>query len=316
MICTNTSQVHYAAAMKRSTFTCALILLLILLTAPASPPADNEKLEAGRYGLLVNGKLAAGSEHTWTLSRSPDGRLELDDHFQGDPASRLARQIMGGLLGGGAKASPEFRDEVQNDILPTDLIAILDSNSQLVSLTVSGTIMNGQKRVGLKCETNAKSINCDGVEKKAKFRLTEPRPLFWWYNFPGLLRTWVSSVQNPSSASAVQKVVILSFRSPSSAGKRTELPAGTRQEWGEIPILETADLSLANLGPDTIILGDKTFHAQKFTLEIKPETVTPYLMTLWTDSKGTILAVQENPKQPADVIALLEYNNFSNHPVP
>ncbi len=302
--------------MKRSSRTCSLILLVILLAAPLSSPADKEKLEAGRYGLLTNGKLVEGSEHTWTLWRSPDGRFELEDHFQGDSASRLARQIIGGLLGGGAKASPEFRDQAQNDILPTELIAILDSNSQLVSLTVSGTVMNGQKRVGLKCETNAKSINCDGVEKNAKFCLTEPHPLFWWYNFPGLLRTWMSLGQNPSSAPAVQKVVVLSFRTPSSAGNKTILPAGTRQEWGEIPVLETADLSLANLGPDTIVLSGKTFHAQKFTLEIKPETVTPYLMTLWTDAKGTILAVQENPKQPADVIALLEYTNFSNHPVP
>jgi hypothetical protein len=299
--------------MKQSGRTCSLILLLILLAAPLSSPADKEKLESGRYGLLTNGKLVAGSEHSWTLWRSPDGRFEIEDHFQGDSASRLARQIIGGLLGGDAKASPEFRDQAQNDILPTDLIAILDSNSQLVSLTVSGTIMNGQKRVGLKCEANAKGINCDGVEKNAKFRLTEPRPLFWWYSFPGLLRTWMTSVQNPSSVPAVQKVVILSFRSSSSAGIKTDLPAGTRQEWGEIPVLENADLSLANLGSDTIILSGKTFHAQKFTLEIKPETVTPYLMTLWTDAKGTILAVQENPKQPGEVIALLEYTNFSKH---
>jgi hypothetical protein len=38
-------------------------------------------------------------------------------------------------------------------------------------------------------------------------------------------------------------------------------------------------------------------------------------LTVWTDAKGVILAV-EDASWPGILIALVEYKNYSNHPTP
>jgi hypothetical protein len=72
--------------------------------------AEKEKVEEGRYGLLKNGGLVAGSEHSWTLWQLPDGRFELEDHFQVD---KTARVLFRSMLTPGMSTRPEFRKSLQ-----------------------------------------------------------------------------------------------------------------------------------------------------------------------------------------------------------
>src|SRR5215470_2971968 len=88
----------FVATMKAAARCCIPALLLSLLGSSYCLPADKEKVEEGRYGLLKNGGLVAGSEHSWTLWQLPDGRFELEDHFQVDTT---ARALFGSMLAPG-----------------------------------------------------------------------------------------------------------------------------------------------------------------------------------------------------------------------
>ncbi|MBI3662689.1 MAG: hypothetical protein HY234_06530 [Acidobacteria bacterium] len=300
--------------MKAASWSLIPALLLALLGSSYSLPADKEKIEEGRYALLKKGGLVAGSEHSWTLWRLPDGRFELEDHFQVD---KTARALFGSMLCPGMPTSPEFRKSLQKSIEPSDLSAIFDPDRQLLSLTVSGVKLDGDKGVGLKCKTSSTSIECTGTSDKAKLRVHELRGLFWWYGIPTLLRSWLASPQESSSANGPQKIAMLSFGVAPKLGDKVEIgmkfEPGAKISWGDKPALEPADLTISNLGPDTLVLGDRSFRAQKHRLEVKVAKGDPLSLTVWTDAKGVILAV-EDANRPGDFIALVQYKNYSNPP--
>src|SRR5579863_2184398 len=201
--------------MKTGSWSCIPALLLALLGGSYGLAAEKEKVEEGRYGLLKNGALIAGSEHSWTLWQLPDGRFELEDHFQVDKTSRSWSE---GMLASGMSMSPELRRSLQESIEPSDLSAIFASDHQLLSLTVRGMKLNGGEGVGVNCRTSPKNVECAGTSEKAKFRVHEPRGLFWWYGIPALLRPWIVSSQEESSGKGQQNIVLLSFGNEAKAG--------------------------------------------------------------------------------------------------
>jgi len=298
--------------MKAATRSCIPALLLSLLGSSYCLPADKEKVEEGRYGLLKNGGLVAGSEHSWALWQLPDGRFELEDHFQVDTT---ARALFGIMLAPGISTSPEFRKSLQESIEPSDLSAIFAPDRQLLSLTVSGVKLNGDKGVGLNCKTSSTSIECAGTSAKGKLSVHEPLGLFWWYRIPTLLRPWLVSPQEGSSGIRQQKVVLLSFGNAPKEGIKVgmKFEPGAKISWGDKPALEPADLTICNLGPDMLAIGNRNFHAQEYRLEVKVAKGDPLSLKVWTDAKGVILAVEDASK-PGDLIALLQYKSYSNPP--
>lgn len=292
------------------------VLLLALLGPSSGFSADKEKVEEGRYARLRDGGLVQGTEHSWTLWRLPDGRFELEDHFQIDKSILL---ISGMLLTPGMRTSPEFRKSLEEEVSPSDLSAIFDSDRQLVSLTVTGLKTNGAKGVGLQCKTDSGSIECRGTSDKAKLRLREPRRLFWWFNIPVLLRSWPMTPQETAEGSAPRKIVLLSFgpppRVPESAQVAAKARLGQRVTWGDRPALEPVDLNISSLGPDTLVMGNKSFHARKYKLEARDEKFDQVSLTAWADAAGVVLAVEDSAR-PGDLIALVEYKNYTNPPAP
>jgi hypothetical protein len=298
--------------MKAATRSCIAALLVPLLGSSYCLAADKEKVEEGRYGLLKNGSLVTGSEHSWTLWQLPDGRLELEDHFQADKTSRA---LLGSMLAPGMSTSPEFRKSLREGIEPSDLSAIFAPDRQLLSLTVSGVKLSGDKGVGLNCKTSLTSIECSGTSEKAKLNVHELRGLFWWYRIPTLLRPWVVSPQEGSSGGGPKKIVLLSFGNAPKEGIKVgmKFEPGAKISWGDKPALEPADLTISNLGPDTLVLGNRSFHAQTYRLEVRVAKGDPLSLKVWTDAKGVILAV-EDASRPGDLIALLQYKSYSNSP--
>jgi len=298
--------------MQAATRSCIPVLLLSLLGSSYCLPADKEKVEEGRYGLLKNGGLVAGSEHSWALWQLPDGRFELEDHFQVDTT---ARALFGSMLAPGISTSPEFRKSLQESIEPSDLSAIFAPDRQLLSLTVSGVKLNGDKGVGLNCKTTSTSIECAGTSAKGKLSVPEPLGLFWWYRIPALLRPWLVSPQEGSSGRRQQKIVLLSFGNAPKEGIKVgmKFEPGAKISWGDKPALEPADLTISNLGPGTLAIVNRNFHAQEYRLEVKVAKGDPLSLKVWTDAKGVILAVEDASK-PGDLIALLQYKSYSNPP--
>lgn len=300
--------------MKAARWFCIPALLLFLWGSSYCLSADKEKVEEGTYGLLKDGALVAASEHNWILWRLPDAQFELEDHFQVD---KTASMFIGSLLAPGVPTSPQFRKILQDSINPSDVTAILDSGRQLLSLTVSGVKLTGDKGIGLSCNTTSSIIECAGTSEKAKLRVHETRGLFWRYGIPTLLRAWLPSPQEGSTANGPQTIAMLSIGvSPNLADKPQ---SGTKSEsrakitWGDKPALEMADLTVSDLGHDTLILGDRRFHAQKSKLEVKFAKGDPLSLTVWMDAKRVILAV-EDTSRPGDLIALLQYKSYSNSP--
>jgi len=287
--------------MKPAALVCLPTLLLVFLGSSYSLPADKEKVEDGRYALLKNGAEVRGSEHRWTLWRLLDGRFDLEDHFEVD---KTARPWFGVMLG--MPTTPELRKSLQESVAPSDLEAILDPDRQLLSLTVRGVKLNGDKGVGLKCQTTAASIECTGTSDKAKLRFHEPRALFWWYGIPVLLQSWIASPQGSSSNKGPRKITVLSFGVAPKAGKNIQ--AGM---WGDKPTLEPADLTLSSLGPATLVLGDRNISALKYALEVKTLKGDSLSLTVWTDARALVLAVQDS-SDPADLIALVDYKKYSS----
>lgn len=279
--------------MKSSSWACLSVFLLALMGSSYAYCADKEKAEEGRYALLKNGRLVVGSEHNWTLWRLPDGGVELEDHFQ---ANATLHTFLAGIAR--MPSTPEVRESLQVGVEPSKLSATFDPSRKLTSLTVSGHKLNGSDGVGLTCKSSYTNFECSGTGDKAKLRLHEPRELLWWYHVPLLLRTWITNPQEASSDSSPRKVVLLSFGNM------------TQSEWGDKPTLTPAELMIANLGPDTLIVGDKRFQSQKYRVDVKPAMGDPISLTVWIEAQGTILAV-EDARTPDDLIALTQYKHFS-----
>jgi hypothetical protein len=299
---------------KAASWSCILALLLALIGQAYGLPADKEKVEEGRYALLKKDGWVAGSEHSWTLWRLADGRFELEDHFQLD---KTEFAVFGGMLSRGLPMSHELRKSLQEWIEPSDLSATFDPNRQLLSLTVSGVKLNGDKGFGLKCKTSSTSIECTGTNDKANLRVHGSRGLFWWYGIPTLLRSWLASPQESTSGNGPQTIVMLSFGVAPKRGDKVEIgmkvEPGAKISWGDKPALEPADLTISNLGLDVLVLGDRSFRAQKYSLEVKVAKGDPLSLVAWTDAKGVILAV-EDANRSGDLIALVQYKSYSNPP--
>jgi hypothetical protein len=301
------------ANIRVSRWFCVPAVIVALLGSSYSLPPDKEKVEEGRYGLLRNGGLVAGSEHSWTLWRLPDGQLELEDHFQ---INKTAQAVDRGMLSPGMPLSPEFRKSMQEAIEPSDLSAVFGSDRQLLSLTVSGEKLNREKGIGLKCKAGSPNVECSGTSGKAALRAHEAGGLFWWYGIPMLLRSWSVVPQESISASGPRKIVLLSFGVLPKMGNRKvgmKAEPGAKISWGDKPALEPADLTISNLGTERLVLGDKSFNTQKHKLEVKFAKGDPISLTTWTDARGVILAV-EDASTPGDLIALLQYKSYASSP--
>lgn len=284
--------------MKFSSWICFSVFFLALMGSSYAYCADKEKAEEGRYALLKNGRLVAGSEHNWTVWRLPDGGVELEDHFQ---ANATVQAILAGIAR--MPSTPELRKSLQASVEPSRLSATFDPSRKLTSLSISGHKLNGSDGVGLTCKSSSIDFECSGTADKAKLRLHEPRELLWWYHVPLLLRTWITNPQETLSDSSPRKVVLLSFGNM------------TQSEWGDKPTLTPAELMIANLGPDTLIVGDKRLHSQKYRVDVKPAMGNPISLTVWVEAQGTILAV-EDARTPGDLIALTQYKHFSTVATP
>lgn len=297
--------------MKTVNWFCIPALLLVLLRASFSLPADKEKVEEGRYGIMKHDGLVAGSEHSWTLWRLPDGQFELEDRL---PIDKAAHVLFKSMLSPRVPVTAELRRATQDFVEPSDLSAVLDSSGRVLSLSVSGVKLDNTKAVGLKCKTGSSATECTGTSDKAKLAVSEPRGLFWRYDIPVLLRPWLASPQEGSSGSGPQKIALLSFGAlPKLDRLEAEKKAepGARIQWGDKPALEAADLAISNLGIDTLVLGSKSFTMRKYKLEVSVTKGDPISLTVWTDARGLIMAV-EDANRPGDVIALLAYKNYSN----
>jgi hypothetical protein len=299
--------------MKIAGWFCIPALLLVLLRPSLGLPADKEKVEEGRYGILKHDGLVAGSEHSWILWRLPDGQFELEDHL---PVDKAAQALFKTMLSPRIQTTPELRRTMQDAVEPSDLSAILDSSGRVLSLSVSGVKLDNHKAVGLKCKTSSSAIECTGTSDKAKLPVGEPRTLFWRYDIPLLLRPWLASPQVGSSGAGPQKIALLSFGAlPKLDNLALEKKAepGPRSQWGDKPELEAADLAVSNLGVDDLVLGARHFTTRKYKLEITVTKGNPLSLNVWTDARGLIMAV-EDASNPGDLIALLAYKNYSNTP--
>lgn len=309
-------QAYIEPAMKTTSRAFLLVLPLCLLATSISLAADREKLEEGRYGLLKHGGLVTGSEHAWVLWQSADGTVQFEDHFEAD---RRSLALFGGLLAAGVSMTPEFRKSLQQSIAPSDVAVIFDQDRQVQSLTVKGMKLNGTQGVGLNCKTSSTKDECTGTDTKAKLRLSEQRGLFWWYQIPLLLRPWVNSGSPYSASSGVktQRIVRLSFAGIVRPGDRAEAQSKFNREattswgsWGGKPTLEPGDLTLSSPGPETLVIGDKSFHANVYRLEVRTAKGESLSLKVWTDAKGLILAV-EDAANAGYLVALLQYKSYS-----
>jgi hypothetical protein len=290
-----------------------LALALCLLDTSVSRPAEREKLEEGRYGLLRNGALVAGTEQSWVLWQSSDGAVELEDHFQAD---KTALALFGGLLNAGVSMTPELRKSLQATIEPSDVLVIFDQDGQVKSLIVRGVKLSGSQGVGLSCETTSKKVDCKGTDTKADLRLSEQRGLFWWYRIPLLLRPWISASSSYDASSGVktQRIVRLSFdvvtRPGDNAAAQSKSARDATTSWGGKPTLEPGDLTISGVGLENLVIGDKNFRAKAYRLEVTTAKGALLSLKVWTDAKGLILAVEDATN--ADyLVALLHYTSYS-----
>jgi hypothetical protein len=268
-------------------FVQLVIFGLFLAVVSLATAQQKEKVEEGQYALLINGAHVVGSEHTWTLWHLSDNRYELEDHFQEgpDPAAAAVAMLASGR---NSRVSPELKKEVEKETVRTALVVQYDEKQRPVSFTLKGKYLMQEQTVDLlKCSSQPAAIKCSGKDDKADLKLKEPRELLYSYPFPMLLKPWLAA----GASSNLMKVVTVTI------GKKLQL--------------ERAEIAVSDGGPDTISLGDKQFHGHKYQMEVRPEVTGPLTLTLWTDAKGTILAVQ-TMAHPDQLIALVRYKNYSS----
>lgn len=289
---------------------CVLALSVALVVPAHGSPDEKDKLEEGKYGLLTHGRMVPGSEHSWKLWRLPDGRLELEDHFE---INKETRALMYAIpLAAIDRVAPELRESLESGVFPNQVTAILDGDGrQILSLTATGLKFNNSTAIGLKCTAEHESVECAGTAGKAKIRKLPSSGLFWWFDIPPLLSQWLSADSKTQPSIGPANVVLLSFGfGPKNTTKAGE-PAGigARAWWGEKPALESVDLTRKDLGPDTLTVGDHAFHVNKTQIDLSVTKGDPISLTVWTDAKGVVVGVADS-NTPDYLVALLEYKRY------
>lgn len=250
---------------------------------------DREKVEEGRYALLKNGNLVAGTEHDWTVWRLPDNHLELEDNFHESP------DMLDALIAGAASrnknlVSPELRGIVDNKVLRSSLVIEYGPERKPIALTVKGRYLTQTKILELlKCDIRPGVAKCSGKDGKVELKLQEPREMLYSYPLPVLLQPWIEDAVANAPNHGPRKIFTVTDK-------------------GKLE-LERADLTVTDLGPDTLTLGNKQFHARKFTVAVKPEITQSVVLTFWVDARATVLAAQV-PGREDEMLALVQYKRY------
>jgi hypothetical protein len=211
-------------------------LLPYATSAQVTRSGDRKKISEGQYVRLKDNLRVEGSEQNWVFWRLPGGGYELEDHFQShaDRAAQLLSQL------GGAKISPELREEMESKAAETDFVVRYGLDRRLLTLTVHGKkLLNGKTIERMKCEVAAKEVRCQGRDQHAKLRVRELDEFFYTFPFPMLFSVWLARLPVGSTEASRGKLAVLDF------GDKLDLAQANR--------------NVQSMEDETLTIGDRQF---------------------------------------------------------
>ena len=256
-----------------------------------SPQASGkQKISEGQYVRMKNNTRVPGSEQDWTLWREPTGELELEDHFTlVNPADQLLAALSG------AKLSPELRNKLRAAVNLNQLVARLAADHKPEFVRVGGTkLVDGRAIERVKCELEPNEVRCKGIDQSAKLRRKSTEEFFYAFPFPMLLSGWLTDRAAGSIESSTSKLVCLDA-GPNSEDKLRLFPC---------------DRQIALLDDESLIIGDREFHAHKARIQLRERDNVSLDLTVWFGGPGLVYAMEGGGPQ-GERVALVAYKKYA-----
>jgi len=241
-----------------------------------------EKVAEGQYVRMKNGQSLPGSLQSWVLWRIPTG-YELEDHFR--LATNPATQLLADL--GPKHLSPELKQKLQNQTTATGLTIQLNSDFQGQQFTLTGEkLLDHQQVELLNCALRTDETQCRAKTDKNKVALRGSQGLFYAFPFPMLFSSFVRNRNDKVTNANVAAV-----------------------NYGDTKATD-ATCQATNLGSESVQIGDRTFTANRFHIDLQTKAGVSLTVTVWASDAGLVLAM-ETPDFPGERMALVQYKKYS-----
>ena len=260
-----------------------LIVYFICITnLVAAQTTAREKVAEGQYVRMKNGQSLSGSLQSWVLWRIPTG-YELEDHFR--LAANPSTQLLADL--GPKHLSPELKQKLQNQTTATDLTIQVNSDFQGQQFTLTGEkLLDHQQVELLYCAIRTDATQCRAKTEESKLARSGSQSLFYSFPFPMLFSPFVRNRSDKITNANVAAV-----------------------NYGETKATD-ATCQATNLGSETVQIGDRTFTANRFHIDLHARAGWSLTLTVWASDAGLVLAL-ETPDFPGERIALVQYKKYS-----
>jgi hypothetical protein len=268
------------------------LLICWLALGPVSFPQGSARLEKvaeGQYLQWQDGHPVKDTSQSWAMWRTNDG-FEIEDTLPVDNSALLM-----GALGAELKPqmSPELRESIKNLTMKTGITLQLTKDKSIQVLVVNGKRINDGSQVEVtNCQFKEEQITCKGRGASVHLKTAGQDQLLYAYPFP-LLFTQVLTESRPAPAqtNAVTLALLEEVNS------KYQLARVSGQLRGE--------------GPESVVIGDKNFAADKFVLTF-PTKNGPRQVTLWTVKPGVVLVMEDSGFARGLRVVLSQYKKFSD----
>jgi len=260
-----------------------LIVYLVCITnLVAAQTTAREKVAEGQYVRMKRGQSLPGSLQSWVLWRVPAG-YELEDHFRlaADPSTQLLADL------GQKHLSPELKKELQNQTTATGLTIQLNSDFQEQQFTLTGErLLDHQQVELLNCALRTDETQCRAKTEENKLTRRGSQGLFYSFPFPMLFSAFVRNRNDKITNANVAAV-----------------------NYGETKATD-AICQATNLGSEILQIGDRTFNANRFQVDLHTKAGWSLTLTVLASDAGLVLAM-ETPDFPGERMALVQYKKYS-----
>ena len=280
--------------MRISSLLTAVACFLNLQPYLVGQSQPNQKIAEGQYSRFHGGKPVEGSNQTWALIRTADGKLVLQDEFNLPPDT--AAQFLAGLAaaGGSRRMSPELRRELEEQVTQTGLNVTLSADKKPESFKIKGKkLVDGRPADVLACSISEQDTKCKNSRGSIKSKHGEHHEFLYGFPFPMLMMPLVAHAQESAN--------------PDGGFKVNTLAADVKK-----PVLVECDAKLTILGQESFKLGDRTYPVNKYDLQVCPGKSDVMQFTLWSSPAGLVMALETNlaPGERLELVQLKIYSEM------
>lgn len=266
--------------------TFALLLLLSLSTGSAAQNPDRrDKVVEGEYWRWENGHPIKNTAQSWAIWRTKDG-FEIENKLPPDKAALWFAAM------GQVSATREFKEEVKNAAMVTDVTIQADQEFHLVALRSNGkSLKDGKPVVVADCSAKEAGLACKG--RLGDVRTALPAAASPLYSPAGPMQYVLVLKQVKVELSQSQGISLVMLEEVKNRLQLSEVKVVVRSE-----------------GRDKLTIGERVIELEKFVVSIDAKN-TPWQISLWASKQGVVFGVEDS-RDPEARVLLTQYKKYSD----